>query len=133
MTTIVKVGRKKFKKFWPNMLDKVKGFINAQENMWMMVNQAFNKFVKKNNQERKLGVDCLDVAKEKEVQDLDDIYQMEWLVIKIDAPTYERELKEYNELDKFEDSLKKFYDNSKKNFNFEKPTNIFSITKQKLA
>lgn len=133
MTTIVKVGRKKYRKFLPNMLDKVRRFDIAQENMWMMVQQAFRKFEKTNRQELKLGVDCLEVETAKEIEILDDIYSMEWLIVNINAPTYERELKEYKNLDKFEDSLKDFYEKSKKSFQFEKPNNLFSIAKQKLA
>ena len=129
---VVKFGRKRIKKTLPRIFQNLKRFITAQEHMWIIINTAWQKFYKKNKLEKKLGIDVLNVELIKEIEPLDDKFDIEWLIITITAPTKEREEKEFKELDKFNERLKKSYQEFKKDYkyNIEKPK-FLDIVKKK--
>ncbi|MHA1678717.1 MAG: hypothetical protein ACTSW3_08075, partial [Promethearchaeota archaeon] len=84
---VVKFGRKRIKKTLPRIFQNLKRFITAQEHMWIIINTAWQKFYKKNKLEKKLGIDVLNVELIKEIEPLDDKFDIEWLIITITAPT----------------------------------------------
>lgn len=131
----LKIGRKKMKKFLPNLAKNLEGYVNFQNYMWIMINNSIKKYKKKNKIEfgcNPYGEDVFKVNTYKLEEDVDnEDFKIEWLVCDIQGINYEAELKEYKELDKFEATLKSNFEKNKKNFRVNKPTNLFSSLQKK--
>lgn len=129
MTLTLKFGRKKMKKFLPGVMKNIEGYINFQNYMWIMINDSMKKYMKKNNIEKRINpyaADVFNVNLYKEETEMDDDFKIEWLICDIQGNSKEDELREFKEMDKFEDSLKTNFEKSKNNFVVNKPNNLFS-------
>jgi len=56
MTVVVHVGRRIPKKWFKRLANKAKGFMSFQENIWIMIKQAFQTAKKKSNSTENLNI-----------------------------------------------------------------------------
>jgi len=129
MTLTLKFGRKKIVKFLPGVLKNIEGYINFQNNMWIMINSSIKKYQKKNIIQKRLKPyddDVFDVNVYTDVEKLDEEYNMEWLICDIKGVSKEAEEKEFEEVKKFELTLKENFEKNKKDFTINKPTPLKS-------
>jgi hypothetical protein len=131
----LKIGRKKMVKFFPGIIKNIEGYINFQNHMWTMVNDSIKKYHKKNTIEKRFkpfDSNVFDVNVYHDIQKLDNEYNMEWLVCDIVGINHEAELKEFEELDRFEETLKENFEKNKKDFVINKPTPLKSAILNKV-
>ncbi len=131
----LKIGRKKLTKFLPQMMKNIEGYINFQNYMWIMINDSLKKYVKKNKIQKRVNPyahDVFEVNMYPTTEKLDDEYNIEWIVCDIKGNSYEDEVIEFKELEKFENTLKENFESNRKNFTVNKPTPLKSAIMNKV-
>lgn len=117
MVTVLKIGRRKHKNVLASVADEMKGFFTLQSNMWIMCNDAVRRLKKRADLDLRLGDDTLKVTVSyppSSVDIADDAnYEMKWIVVEMSALTYAREYEAYQGILKFNDALKKNYEQMK--------------------
>lgn len=114
MVTTLKIGRRKYKNVLASVAESMKGFFTMQSNMWIMCNDAIKRLKKAADRDLRLGEDNLSVIMryEKE-QDDDPNYEIEWIVTDMSSVSYDREYQAYQDILKFNDNLRKTYEDTK--------------------
>lgn len=133
MTVIIKIGRRVPKSWFRRGVQKIKGLMTFQENIWLIISQSLSKAKKAANKDGKMR---FIIEQKKESEDLH--YNLEWKLVTIQG-TREMEKEEYKEAlglyDKFGKHFKKDYDvdtRLSKTFNSKiiNPTKIKEIYKK---
>ena len=118
MTVIINIGRRVPRKWVKRMVEKSKGFISFQENLWLIINQSLNLAKKQANKAGTL--DAFVITREDENEDMH--YKIEWVKVIIkgtpeqEKEEYEDSMKLYKNLDKIfkkdmeiDDAMKKHF------------------------
>jgi len=105
MTVVVHVGRRVPKSWMRRRVNKVKGLITFQENIWHIITQSFSKARKAARKDGRVSFNI-----EKVFEEEDFHFQIEWRKITIQGPR-DLELEEYDDsmkmYDRLESRLKK--------------------------
>jgi len=92
MTVITKIGRRVPKSWFKRTAVKAKGLLSFQENIWLMISQAF-KVAKNQANASDTGIK-FEIIKDLESEDLH--YQIEWMIIIVQG-TEKQEKEEHEE------------------------------------
>lgn len=108
MTVVVRIGRRRPRKWYERLANTVKGLLTFQENIWQMIKQSLKTAKKKaNNSDEPIEYQLI-----KDTENEDMNYKIEWRKVIVQA-TKELEKEEYEEAQSLYDDLE---DNLDKDF-----------------